>query len=97
MKKILFISIFLTIVFSINAQKNNWTTTNPFQTDVFVENFGQFDSWAKTTEPIKYAINNSDKIFFTPHGLVYKLDKVTRLSKEERKEIKQNTGRANAY
>src|SRR3989304_3095393 len=59
-------------------KKNNpklWSTSNPFKTDVFVENLGQFDNWAITAYPIKYAVNNSDRIFFTQNGLTLLLVK----------------------
>ncbi len=67
-----------------------WTTNNPFQTDVFVENFGQFNSWAASPIPIKFAINSSDKIFFTQQGVIFKLEKFDNVSDEERE--KQEKG-----
>ncbi|MEI8203966.1 MAG: hypothetical protein WCH34_13180 [Bacteroidota bacterium] len=75
----------MNISYSQNArQTGGWTTNNPFQTDVFVENFGKFEVWAKSSLPIKYAINNSDKIFFTQQGVVFRLDKIEKVSEEER-------------
>ena len=63
---------------------SGWTTRNPFHTDIFVENKGQFDNWAKSNLPISYAVNNADKIFFTKQGVVFKLIKQDSLSEEER-------------
>ena len=76
--------------------KNNnikWSTNNPFKTDVFVENLGQFDSWAKTSAPIKYAVNNDYKVLFTQQGLTYKLVKMENISEEEREEIEKKEGK----
>ena len=94
MKKTLIFSILLGIpsVFlcetsmaqNISKKNNNsWSTKDPFKTDVFVENFGQFDTWAKTSAPIKYAVNSSDKIFFTQQGVTFRLVKIERESKDE--------------
>jgi gliding motility-associated-like protein len=63
------------------AGKSAWVTNNPFKTDVFIENFGQFDNWATTESKIKYAINKGDKIFFTAHGYTIRVDKIVK--KEE--------------
>ena len=84
--RLLHVLIFLlsTLLFTgISAQNitnrqipnKSWTTNNPFKTDVFVENYGQFNTWAPSKLPIKYAINNSDKRFFTQQGLIFRLDK----------------------
>jgi hypothetical protein len=73
------------------ANKPVWATNSPFKTDVFVENLGQFNSWAKTPAPTKYAINNSDKIFFSSQGLTFRLDKKVILSEEEMEKIESNT------
>ena len=69
---------------------SGWTTNNPFHTDVFVENKGQFNNWAKSNLPILYAVNNADKIFFTKQGVVFKLIKQDSLSEEEREHQEQN-------
>jgi gliding motility-associated-like protein len=55
------------------AGKTIWTTNNPFQTDVFIKNYGQFDKWVASSEHVKYAINNAQKIFFTQNGMIYNL------------------------
>jgi len=62
--------------FAQNKIKKDWTITNPFKTDVFIENFGQFNNWVKSPEIIKYVINSSEKIFFTPNGYSIRLDKI---------------------
>ncbi|MBI4947450.1 MAG: gliding motility-associated C-terminal domain-containing protein [Bacteroidetes bacterium] len=77
------------VVKKINNTNSGWTSNNPFHTDVFVENFGQFDNRANTDSPVKYAVNNSDKIFFTQKGVTFKLEKVDKRSKEEREEMEQ--------
>src|SRR3972149_4913004 len=77
-----------------HSNKNSgWTTNNPFKTDVFVENSGQFNDWAKTPSAIKYAINNSDKIFFTQQGLTFKLEKFEKMSKEKHEEMERKEKR----
>jgi gliding motility-associated-like protein len=60
-----------------NRTNTGWTTHNIFHTDVFIENFGQFDNWANTPAPIIFAVNNSDKIFFTKEGITFKVEKRT--------------------
>ncbi|MGD0711305.1 MAG: gliding motility-associated C-terminal domain-containing protein, partial [Bacteroidales bacterium] len=60
------------------AGKPTWITSDPFKTDVFIENFGQFDNWATTDGKIKYAIDKADKIFFTPHGYTIRVDKIVK-------------------
>ncbi|MCX6231347.1 MAG: gliding motility-associated C-terminal domain-containing protein [Bacteroidetes bacterium] len=86
----IFISIYLFFNISdIYSQSgisdlNGWISNNPFKTDVFVENLGQFDGWAKSSMPIKYTINKSDKIFFTNQGVIFRLEKTEQLSEEER-------------
>ena len=92
-KIFLVFSFYLFTCLSINAQTKSWSTTNPFQTNVFVQNFGQFDNWVKSDEPIKYVVNNSSKVFFTAHGLVYKLTKVEMLSEDEREEMERKEGK----
>ncbi|MCX6231348.1 MAG: gliding motility-associated C-terminal domain-containing protein [Bacteroidetes bacterium] len=75
---------------------SSWTTNNPFKTDVFVENLGQFNSWAKSSLPIKYAVNNSDKIFFTNQGVIFRLEKSEKLSEEEREKIESKGNKETA-
>ena len=55
-----------------NILKPIWTIKNPFRTDVFIENSGQYDNFARTPEPVKYVVC-SDNVFFTQQGLTYKL------------------------
>ena len=93
-----FISI-LSINSSLTAQSKHvapkpaasgWTTNNPFHTDVFVENKGQFNNWVEHELPILYAVNNSDKIFFTKQGVIFRLQKIDTISEEEREQQEQN-------
>jgi len=75
-----------------NKTQKIWNTGDPFGTNVFVENLGQFDSWTKSAEPIKYAINSSNKIFFTQKGLVIRCDKIIKKSEEENEEYERKYG-----
>ena len=91
-----FLFLILLLLENVTAQNllnKTWSTGNPFHTNVFVENFGQFDNWAKTPATIKYAINNSDKIFFTQNGLTFKLIKYENISEKEREKIEKETGK----
>ena len=72
---------------------SGWTTNNPFHTDVFVENKGQFNNWVETKTPVLYAINNSDKIFFTKQGVIFKLIKRDTISEEEREHQERELGK----
>lgn len=74
-------AIFLCLFISLTnpnlyAQKtpSNWSVLNPIQSNVFVENKGQFDVWLKNGFKAKYAINNSDKIYFNQHGITFRID-----------------------
>jgi hypothetical protein len=64
-----------TVMTTSAKNKSLWHTNNPFKNDVFIENLGQFDKWADTPSPIIYAVNSSDKIFFTRQGLTFMLIK----------------------
>jgi hypothetical protein len=100
MKKLLLISIIAmlfaapainaqTIVKNGKALKPTWITSDPFKTKVFVENDGQFNNWVQTTDTIKYALINSNRIFLTRHGLVFRIDKVEAVNKTAREENEQ--------
>lgn len=82
---ILFISSFAFAVKPSYSRINKvlWHSDNPFRTDVFVENKGQFDKLSGTKETVRYAVNNSDKIYFTDNGLTIKLEKLVSLREEE--------------
>ncbi len=84
-------SIAQSILLKSNAKP--WSTNDPFKTDVFVENLGQFNNWAKTPAPIKYVVNSNDKIFFTQQGLTFKLEKKDKISEEEREEMEKKEGK----
>lgn len=69
--------IFGSGVFSQNiSSKKGWTTTNPFKTNVFVKNYGQFNNYISSHDSILYAINCSEKIFFLQNGIIYRLDAI---------------------
>jgi len=107
----LFIVGFLMGIYENALSQNNikdstknpaWTTINPFHTDVFIQNYGQFESWVKSSAPIKYAINSTDKVFFTSQGLVYRIDKGELLSKVHKdgdnpNEEKEEHGKIETY
>ena len=44
---VLFVNITIAQTAKTN-QKQGWATDNPFKTDVFIKNLGQFDSWLKS-------------------------------------------------
>lgn len=61
---------------------------NPFGTNVFVENYGQFNNWIpqQNTE-ILFGVNNGDKIFFTHRTLIFKISKL-----EKKTDADENIG-----
>lgn len=76
----LFILIFLSVSVSLrvtgqNGKRKAWNTANPFKTNVFVENLGQFNNWANFPETVKYGINSANKIFFGQNSVYYRVDK----------------------
>src|SRR4051812_8361694 len=73
-----------------------WTDHDPFKTDVFIENLGQFDTWAQTPFPVKYALNNSNRIFFNQQGLTFKLIEIEKGTEQEREEREHAEKRSNA-
>ena len=76
--------------FAAEKAETIFNASSPFQTNVFVENLGQFDGWAKTEDSIKYALNCNDKIFFTQQGLTIKLEKKENgLSAEKQEEMER--------
>jgi len=105
MKKI-YISFLILTVFSLGfngkihsqtiaktkTSKTTWTAKNPFNTDVFVENLGQFNNWVVSENPIKYAINKGDKIFFDQQGLTFRIDKSEKIEKEDGENEKEEQG-----
>jgi len=83
-----------TNVKSVKHSVKKWSTTsNPYSSNVFVENLGQFNNWVQTSDTIKYALINSDKIFFTQHGLVYRVDKAETVIKTSLEENVNETDR----
>lgn len=69
------------------GEEKTWITNDPFNLNVFIQNYGQFDNWTKDAGVIKYAVNKSDKIFFTNQGLTFSVDKVVG---EEENELSEN-------
>jgi gliding motility-associated-like protein len=93
MTKIIFTFISGFIALTCLSQNNrlgkNFEALNDiFGTRSFVENKGQFDKRLKTAEKILYALDNgSEKIYFTPSGLIYELKEHKHLDKEELEEM----------
>ncbi|MFI5164327.1 MAG: hypothetical protein ACHQHP_03665, partial [Bacteroidia bacterium] len=52
---------------------SGWTVKDPFKSEVFIQNNGQFNNPDGQSEKnILYGINNGDlKVYFTPSGLSY--------------------------
>lgn len=61
---------------NISTVNRPWTYTDPFNTDVFIENYGQFNNWTTGSGEILYAINKKEKIFFSQQGLTFRVDKI---------------------
>ena len=67
--------------------KGNWIVKKPFEHKVFVENLGQFDgNDLLPGSKILYGIYNQNKqIYFTKKGVAYRMDKIQKESKTEKK------------
>jgi hypothetical protein len=89
----IFCTLFQYSTIAQNVKEKAWIQADPFNTSVFIENHGQFDNWTTAVGQIKYAVNKSDKIFFSASGLTYRLEKVER--KEEYKLKEQDSPAAN--
>jgi gliding motility-associated-like protein len=74
------------------SQKKNWTYKDPFNTNVFIENHGQFDKWVTDAGSIKYAINKGDKFFFTPQGYTVRVDRTVKKEESDLDENKSKIG-----
>ena len=97
MKKIK--SIIGLLLLLIAVQNSFARNQNVFASNVFVENKGQFDGWVNTNAPVKFAINSSDKIFFTAQGLTIKLtgkeideEALEQMERKQGKKIEKKTG-----
>jgi len=65
-------------LFGIISRNNlsGWLTKNPGHTDVFIKNYGQFDSYLKPiNRRVEFALINNEKVFFTRNGCIWMLDK----------------------
>jgi hypothetical protein len=72
--------------------QNFQSLTDIFGTRTFVENKGQFDRRLKTDEKILYVLDNgTEKIYFTPSGLIYELNETQPRPKKETEENKIKT------
>jgi gliding motility-associated-like protein len=83
---LLLLNIFLFESQLFSQKKNTikeWATTNPFKTDVFIENSGQFDKWINSSDTIKFVINNSEKKIFLQNGIIFRLDVIERIEDED--------------
>ncbi|MBW6483197.1 MAG: gliding motility-associated C-terminal domain-containing protein [Vicingaceae bacterium] len=82
--------LLLFVTTSLFSQIHNKETRNPFKTNVFIQNQGQFNKWMKPeNNTVLFAINSGEKIFFTPSTLIFRLDKFEKKETEE-KEKKYN-------
>jgi len=69
---------------SVPVGITKWTINNPGQTDVFVQNHGQYDYLLKdfdislkpSAEKVQYVLNGNEMIFFTSQGYIWKLDEI---------------------
>lgn len=71
------------------------TILNPFKTNLFIENHGQFDSWLRDSygdEDVLFVLNNRGKVFLTNSGLIFKLE-----SLEENVDHNENKHRLEDY
>src|SRR5689334_19533744 len=81
---IIFSILFLTsFVAEAVRPYTGWTSADPFKGDVFVENLGQFDPMAGQAHGVRFAINNGDKIFFTGHSIIYRIERITKRREPE--------------
>ncbi len=64
--------------------------TDPFKTNVFIENLGQFNNQFKHGKRINFCFDNGTKIFLMPDGLVYSMEK--REEENERENEKRHQG-----
>ncbi|TAL60057.1 MAG: T9SS type A sorting domain-containing protein [Bacteroidetes bacterium] len=77
----------LTSKMNIPEYKSN----NPFRTNVFVENSGQFNGWAGINhEEILFAVNNGNKVFFTNGSLIFRTDKLEKKEDAEENYMREN-------
>ncbi|MFA6923897.1 MAG: hypothetical protein WC223_06550, partial [Bacteroidales bacterium] len=84
----------LSFIANGQSQNKGWTIgADPFKSNVFVENLGQFDTWINATSSasdIKYVVCNSDLVFFKSREITFKFIKTNSFSDEERIERKKN-------
>ncbi|MFH0894238.1 MAG: gliding motility-associated C-terminal domain-containing protein [Bacteroidota bacterium] len=52
-----------------------WHSSDPMNTDYFIQNLGQFDDAAQSSQTVLYALNNADKIYFCKNSIVFRLEK----------------------
>ncbi len=89
--KIIVTGIIFLLSLGLSAKNNPFTKGNDvFGSRVFIENKGQFNHEAKTSEPIMYALDNGDeKIYFTAKGLIYKLIKYAEVTEKQMEAMEQ--------
>ncbi|MCX6271428.1 MAG: gliding motility-associated C-terminal domain-containing protein [Bacteroidetes bacterium] len=77
----------------LSTEPKSCTKSNPLNSDVFIENVGQFDTWCKSSFPVRYAVNNGGLFFFTSKGLIIRIDYSIEVNESEReKSEKHPTG-----
>lgn len=84
------------LTYAQSIKRGSWSATNPFHTNVFIKNYGQFNTWAATPEPVVYALNSGNKVFFSQNCVSFRLDKAEKFTEEamekaERHDIDEDT------
>jgi hypothetical protein len=94
--KLTFVALTAMLITSSNVfSQSNWIA-EPTENKRFVENLGQFDQFQNQyTGEIKYAIDfGFSRIFFGEKGVSYTFHEVTKKSRAEREEIKNQPARS---
>jgi gliding motility-associated-like protein len=70
----------------------NWVFDPAKATPAFVQNNGQIDAVASGTvnDPVLFATENTNRVYFTSKGLVYVLSKKTKLTKAEEEQYEKH-------
>ncbi len=73
--KILLVNIFFLLAFHFSGA-SEFIAGNPFRTDVFIENKGQFNGWSMTKNQVLFGIDKMDQVQFTSSEIIYHLRKI---------------------
>jgi hypothetical protein len=90
-------SIYITLILLILvnnilfSQGWNKAIINPFKSDVFIENHGQFDAWLDNSDKqVHFGVNRSDKIFFKDDEVIFRIDKLEEKEGDRKEDRKIN-------